>query len=205
MPVDATAAAARQVLVSAWERPATLHGTCRVVALDGPAGSGKTTLAASVERAADEHRVEVVHMDDLYDGWRGVLSVNALVATLLRCLHADRSAYYRRYDWHAGSYAEVRRVDLPDLLVLEGVGCSTPACDPLVTLRVWVDAPRELRLERGLRRDGVELRDRWEQFLVDEQRVHERDRTRERAELRVDGRTGEVIPAEAAPGPSGRR
>ncbi len=202
---------ADHVLRAALQLPPTLGGRCRVVAVDGPAGSGKTTLAAAIVTTAADRAaglLEVVHLDDLYDGWRGVRHVNALVATVLRSLHAAGEAAYLRYDWDRAAYAEVRRIDLPDLLVLEGVGSSVPAVDPLVTLRVWVDAPVALRLDRGLRRDGEHLRPEWEQFLRDEQEVHARDRTRERADLLVDGTTGRVSPAVArsvAPAPHGRR
>ena len=189
----ATSWAAEQVLAAALARHATLGRASRAIAVDGPAGSGKTTLAGQVADAARSHgTVAVVHLDDLYDGWRGVLSVNALVATVLRCLHADGEAAYRRYDWHRGEHAEVVRLDLPDLLLVEGVGASVPAVDRLLTLRVWVDAPRDRRLARGLARDGEHLRAEWEQFLLDEAVVHDRDRSRERADVVVDGLTGEV-------------
>ncbi len=191
---------AEAVLAAALERPARVGGRCRVIAVDGQAGAGKTTLAAGVAQAAKHMgtNVEVIHLDDLYDGWRGVLRVNELVASLLRSLHREGQAAYRRYDWHRGAYAEVREVVLPDLLLLEGVGAGPPACDPLLTLRVWVSAPREVRLERGLRRDGEQLRAQWLQFLTDEEQVHARDRTRDRADLLLDGQTGEVT-ASAAP------
>ena len=43
-------------------------GGVRVIAIDGPAGSGKTTLGdALAERGA-----AVLHLDDLYDGWSGL-------------------------------------------------------------------------------------------------------------------------------------
>ena len=203
----ATSQAAEQVLAAALARHATLGRGSRAIAVDGPAGAGKTTLAGQVADVARSHgTVAVVHLDDLYDGWRGVLSVNALVATLLRCLHADGEASYRRYDWHRGEYAEVVRLDLPDLLVVEGVGASVPAVDRLLTLRVWVDAPRDRRLARGLARDGAHLRAEWEQFLVDETVVHDRDHSRDRADIVVDGVTGEVSPSRsAAPAPRGPR
>lgn len=203
--------AAEQVLAAALGRDPTLSRGSRAIAVDGPAGSGKTTLAGQVaDLASAQGSVTVVHLDDLYDGWRGVLSVNALVATVLRCLHADGTAAYRRYDWHRGEYTEVVRVDLPDLLLVEGVGASVPAVDRLTTLRVWVDAPQDRRLARGLARDGEHLRAQWEQFLLDEVVVHERDRSRQRADLVVDGLTGEVSQsgapaAPAAPSPRGPR
>jgi uridine kinase len=163
-----------------------------VVVLDGPAGSGKTTLAGQVAATADGDVVHVVHLDDLYEGWRGVLTVGPRVTALLRSLDESGVATYRRYDWHLGKYAEQHRVELPDLLLVEGVGSSRPDSDDLMTLRVWVEAPRDVRLQRGLARDGEHLRDHWLQFLDDEQQVHRRDRTRERADLVVDGTTGAV-------------
>ena len=91
--------------------------------------------------------------------------------------------------------------------MVEGVGASVPAVDRLLTLRVWVDTPRDRRLARGLARDGAHLRGEWEQFLVDEAVVHDRDHSRDRADIVVDGVTGEVSPSRsrAAPAPRGPR
>lgn len=184
--------AAAHLLDASERAPALLTGRCRVVTVDGPAGSGKTTLAAAAaaEALARGHQVVEVHMDDLYDGWRGVLTVGQQVHDLLQSLHHAGAARYRRYDWHRGEYAEQVVVALPDVLVLEGVGCSPPAADDLVALRVWVEAPRDVRLRRGLRRDGEHLREQWLRFLADEEQVHARDRSRERADVVVDGVTG---------------
>jgi uridine kinase len=190
--------AATRVLAAVREAGVTLGGRCRVVTVDGPAGSGKTTLAGAVlaeaARAEWPDVVEVVHMDDLYDGWRGVLTVADQVHDLVCALRDHGAAAYRRYDWHRAAYAEERRLLLPDLLVLEGVGSSAAACDELVAVHVWVEAPRELRLARGLERDGQVLRAQWLRFVSDEEAVHRRERTRERAHLVVDGVTGAVRP-----------
>jgi uridine kinase len=197
--------AADHVLEVTRRRGATLRARCRVVAVDGPAGAGKSTLAAALARLAtdDGAVVTVLRLDDLYDGWRGVSTVGRQVDALLRSLQQHGTATYRRYDWAAGSYAEQHQVTLPELLVLDGVGSCDPAYDGLLTTRVWVDAPRTLRLTRGLERDGAQLRQEWLRFMTDEERLHARDRTRERADIEVDGVSGQV--RRPAPGPSGPR
>ena len=189
---------AARLVDAAGLRPARLGGRCRVIALDGPAGAGKTTLATAVaaEALARDHEVAVVHMDDLYDGWRGVLTVGQQVRGLLRALQETGTAAYRRYDWHRAGYGEKCTVALPDVLVLEGVGCSDPGSDHLVSLRVWVEAPDDVRIARGLHRDGAHLREQWLTFMADEAHVHDRDRTRARADVVVDGVTGLIRRAE---------
>ena len=185
---------AARLLDAAEGAPPRVGRRCRVVAIDGPAGAGKTTLAHAVAAEAGErgHDVALVHMDDLYDGWRGLLRVGQQVHDLLLDLHREGAASYRCYDWHRSAYGEVRTVTLPDVLVLEGVGCCDPASEQLLSLQVWVEAPADVRLERGLRRDGVHLREQWLAFMADEEALHTRDRTRERADVVVDGVTGAI-------------
>ena len=46
-----------------------------VLAIDGPAGSGKSTLAGEIARAfAGTYDIEVIHLDELYNGWDNALS-----------------------------------------------------------------------------------------------------------------------------------
>ncbi len=51
----------------------------QIIAVDGPAGAGKTTLAKKIESALGYKSVHVIHMDNLYDGWE-----NALTQTLTK-------------------------------------------------------------------------------------------------------------------------
>lgn len=174
---------ARAVLALARSRPATL-GTGRLLCVDGPAGSGKTTLAAAV--AAIEPGSVVVHMDDLYDGWDGLPRVEEQLSGLLEPLSRGVAGTYRRYDWGAGRYAETRTVAPCDLLVLEGVGSGATRYAHLVTVLAWVEASPDLRLRRGLARDGEAMREHWERWQASEEAVFARERTRARADLVVD-------------------
>lgn len=158
-------------------------GSGRLVCIDGPAGSGKTTLAAAVAGAT---RAPVVHLDDLYEGWDGLDGLDAQLRALLRPLAAGRPGSYRRYDWDAEAFAETVEVAPAPLLVVEGVGAGASGHRELVTVLVWVEAPRALRLRRGLERDGHHLREKWWAWQATEDRHHVAHATRARADLVVD-------------------
>lgn len=174
-------------------------GPVTVVVVDGPAGSGKTTLAAAIAKAAQEREVScaVVHMDDLYAGWAGLREGGAAVTALLKDLAAGRPAGYRRFDWSAGRYAENVRVRPTDVLVVEGVGSARTEHLELVSVLVWVEEPDAAeRLRRGLARDGVAAEPHWRRWMADEAELFAEVGTRERADLAVDGR-GALIGARA--------
>ena len=171
-------------------RPPTLGGG-RLICIDGPAGSGKTTLAAAVAELRPGARV--VHMDDLYDGWDGLPHVGDQLDGLLLPLARGEAGSYRRYDWYAGRYAETVPVPQVDLLLLEGVGSGSKGHAGLTTLLAWVTAPEDVRERRGLERDGADLADRWRQWMLDEAAHFDRESTEVRADVVVDG-TGQQPP-----------
>ncbi len=179
------------VVWAAQMKPPSL-GTARLVCVDGAAGSGKSTLGSAVrDVAAGLGTVGLVRSDDLLDGWGGLPEAGVtLQRDVLTPLSQGRPGRYRRYDWHAARFAEEVAVQPVDLLVVEGVGSWRGAYASWVTTLVWVDAPADLRLARGLERDGEALRAEWEQWMVSEERLFRRERTREHADLVVDGTGG---------------
>jgi uridine kinase len=162
-------------------------GRTRLVCVDGPAGSGKTTLATRLATELGKGTT-VVHMDDLYAGWTMTGAVPRLAAGVLEPLADGSPGAYRRYDWDAGEFRpELVPVPVPDVLIVEGCGSSPRQFDPWVTLRIWVEAPQELRMARGIERDGAALTQQWIRWQELEAAVFEAEDTRTRADLRVDG------------------
>lgn len=157
-----------------------LLGVTRLLCIDGPAGSGKSTLA---NRVGDLSGAPVLRMDDLYPGWDGLFSVDPHVLGILDPLATGQPGRYRRYDWSTDAYAEEHVVEPTDLLVLEGVGAGNRRWAHRVSLLVWVEAGDEVRLARGLERDGEAVRDRWMAWMDDERRLFETEGTRDRANL----------------------
>ena len=164
--------------------PARL-GAVRLV-VDGPAGSGKTTYAAALSAALGD--APVVHMDDLYEGWAGALvpRFGRLDAQVLAPLREGKPARYRMYDWDADRCAWI---DVPRhaVLVVEGVGSAAQPVDAWAVLRVWVEVPADLRLARGVTRDGLAIREHWLRFQETEDAHFARDGTPARADVIVDG------------------
>jgi uridine kinase len=187
---DTAGRIAARVLV----QPPTL-GSGRLVCIDGPAGSGKTTLAAALRRRllmvsgpAGAGRVEVVHMDDVYDGWAGLASgIDTVAHSVVAPLRSGAPGRYRRYDWHRGGFAEERLIEPCAVLLVEGVGSAASAYADAITCLVWVEAPSDVRLSRGLARDGADLWEHWVAWRDQEEAMFARERTRERADMVVDG------------------
>ncbi len=170
---------ADRILTLARSRPPTL-GNGRLVCVDGPAGSGKTTLAAAL---AERSGAPVVHMDDLYEGWDGLPHVDAQLEGLLRPLAEGRPGSHRRYDWHLGRFAETVEVPPSELLVLEGVGSGSRGVADLVTVLVWVEAPYDVRMRRGIERDGDAFAPYWHAWAGAEREHFALQGTRDRADL----------------------
>lgn len=182
---DATARVAELALA----RPARL-GPVRLVCVDGPAGSGKSTFAGVLAAHLEARgvRAAVLHLDDLYAGWSGLDGDLAprLAAQVLEPLRRGWAGRYQRYDWMRERFADWVDVPVPEVLVVEGCGAGRRDVAVDAAALVWVEAPATLRLDRGLERDGAAMRPQWERWMLDEQVHFARERTPARADVRLD-------------------
>lgn len=183
------AEAAQRALDLALAGPPGL-GAGRLVRIDGPAGSGKTTLAEQIATLAPG--TPVIHTDDLLTGWDGLPGLAATLGALLRPLVAGEPSSYRRFDWHAGRPAELVAMPTVSLLVLEGVGAGSLTGSGAAGPLVWVEAPHDVRMRRGLERDGDAFAPHWTAWAAAEEQHFTAQRTKERAHLVVDGR-GQIV------------
>lgn len=180
----------RELAADVLGRPARLGGT-RLVAVDGPTGSGKTLFADRLAAAFD-WTVPVVHTDDFLDGWEDQVTFwPRLEEWVLAPLRSGGPGRYRRYDWHAHRFGdEWTTVPPVPVVLLEGVTAARAEIRPELTLSVFVTAPPELCLARSLRRDGVEFRAYLEEWQRGEQRHFGVDATAQLVDLVVDGAPG---------------
>ena len=157
-----------------------------VLAIDGPAGSGKSTLAGEIARAfAGTYDIEVIHLDELYNGWDNALSEELFlrIAQLIAAQRAGKTTDLAIYDWSAAAYSGSREVKAVQLLIIEGVGSSSHLLHANLTTSIWLDIDQSVGLARVLERDGDEIRGEMVKWQNMESEYFARDLTRERADF----------------------
>ena len=175
-------------IASLVARITRLPGPTRLVAVDGPGGSGKTTFAARLLASAGG--ATIVRTDDFASADYPINWWPRMLEQIIEPLARGEQGHYQRYDWSTETLAEWRSVEPAPLVIIEGVSAGRAECAEHLSFIIWIDAPREVRLRRGIERDGPDALDDWKRWMAEEDEHFRRDPTRERADLIVDGTTG---------------
>jgi uridine kinase len=159
-----------------------------LLAIDGPAGAGKTTLAAKLEAEFSAHStVRTIHMDDLYDGWESALG-GALTQTLGEITSAHLNGTkctIKIFNWHLMRFDRQEVIVPTDYLILEGVGAAQAVVRNAGATTYWLDIDAEAGLKRVLARDGAHIEKEMRQWQI-QQAIHfEVDQTRENCEFKL--------------------
>jgi uridine kinase len=109
-----------------------------------------------------------------------------LIEKALKPLATGQPARYQPTNW-GGTEKEPVAIQPGGFVILEGVSASREAFRPYLTYSIWIETPRELRLKRGLERDGEEARAQWEQWMAEEDDYIEREKPQEHADLVLPG------------------
>lgn len=188
--VDSVAELARRIVA----RPIPQRSSCRIVAVDGPGGAGKSTLAGRL--AAALGGIPVVPTDD-FATWDEPLGWwPDFVESVLGPLASGARVRYSSSAW-PGRPPAVVEFGPCTLAIVEGVSSGRRDFAPFLSSLVWVEAPRPLRLARGLERDGAGAAAQWQSWIAAEDEyfaVHEPDR---HADFVVDGAAD--LPEEQVP------
>ena len=166
------------------------HGEKKIVTIDGAAGAGKTTLASelSLHLEATGFTVEIVHMDDIYNGWEKALSED--LASSLRSIvdgYHKGEVHYQIYDWHIKNYTSTKTFASPEILILEGVGSGQRCIRHESNLAIWIEIEAELALQRVIERDGSEIAPYMAQWVIDQASHFLQEETQGAADYCIDG------------------
>jgi len=156
------------------------QGRLVLVGIGGRGAAGKTTLARAVPGA------QIVSTDEFWDG-EG-FDIPRLAREVVEPLAAGRAAQFSSYDWAERRLRGSRTVEPEGIVIVEGVCALHRTLRDAYAVRVWVEAPAELRLSRGVERDGEAARSTWvDVWMPSEDRYVARDDPVGCAHLVVDG------------------
>ncbi|MDX6475723.1 MAG: hypothetical protein QOH95_1234 [Gaiellaceae bacterium] len=184
-PVPELAEILRQIATTVSAREPRIPMDTRIIAIDGPGGAGKSTFAKQLAAALDS--CQVVHTDDFASWDNPVDWWPRLIDEVLEPLSRNEPARFRRSQWEAGEDLGAVEVLPAPRLILEGVTASRQVFRPYLTYSVWIDAAREVRLSRGLKRDGAPSRAQWVKWMAEEDEYRDREHPDAHADLVLSG------------------
>ena len=144
------------------------NGALVMVGIGGHGAAGKTTLARTIPEA------QIVSTDEFWTG--DGFDIERLGREVVAPLSNGTAASFASYDWAARRLRGSRTVEPVGIVVVEGVCALHRTLRDAYAVRIWVDAPYDVRLARGVARDGEAARSTWvEKWMPSEDRYVERD------------------------------
>ncbi len=163
-------------LAAALRRLAPSCGPSRLVAVDGHAGSGKSTFAARLSLALGH--APVLPLDSLATHEEPFEWTGRMRQQVIEPLRRGAPARYVPYDWDTRTFGPPRTLPPAPVVLVEGVGSGRAALRPWLACLLWMELPREESWRRGRRRDGPALETFWDGWTAAERRHFAADPSR---------------------------
>ena len=145
-----------------------------LVTVDGPCASGKTTFAEKLAQALD---ASVVHTDDFVVPHAmktperlavpgGNCDLERLIREVVSPWKNGEHSQYRRYDCRLDRLLPAETIGAEQILILEGCYSNLPGISESADVRLFMDTPEAVRMERLRRRESPESLQRFfEQWI----------------------------------------
>lgn len=132
-----------------------------VISIDGPCGSGKTTISKEIE---EKLHFNILHIDDFYlpfqkrdKNWMNIIAghmdFDRLIDNVLRPYKERHKVNYISYDCHSDKYMQEIPIDLDRFLVIEGSYTAHPLLAKYVDLRIYIDIDKDTQIDRLTKRN----------------------------------------------------
>jgi uridine kinase len=129
---------------------------------------------------------QIVATDEFWTGT--MFDLERLRRSVLDPLLAGRSVAYDGWDWAAKVSRPGRVLRPAGVVIVEGVCALHQMFRHDLAVRVWIDTPAEVRLARGVARDGEASRRTWlDVWMPNEAAYIDRDDPVSCAHLVIDG------------------
>lgn len=147
--------------------------TTPVIAIDGPAAAGKSTLAA---RLGERYGAQVFHMDDFFlqphqrseqrlKAPGGNVDYERFLSQVLLPLQTGAPFDYEAYNCQTG-LMEPRQAQSAPIYIVEGAYALRPDLQPYYDLKVFLDVDPDLQAARILKRNGDRMARRFFQEWI---------------------------------------
>ena len=163
-------------------------GQTKIIIIDGPAGSGKTTLAKSLTGLFEN--CPIIHMDEIYEGWESALlprTSKNLVEWIINPLLENKSIEYIKYDWNLGQRIEKIVINNSKVIIIEGVGSSSFEISKHASLKLWIEVNKETGINRVLTRDGQQIQEQMKKWQTRESKFFIENNSKENSDVWIDG------------------
>lgn len=140
-----------------------------IIAIDGPAGAGKTTLASDIAISMGRFmKVHTLHMDNLYNGWQTPFDTPWIssITSAVQSHKVSKKYSLPFFDWHLSRYSAPIEQPTSRLLILEGVGAGNSQIASELTALIWMEINPKSGLERVLHRDGHDIAEPMKNWLT---------------------------------------
>lgn len=145
----------------------------KIIAIDGGGGAGKSTLASNLSEELGH--CPIIHTDD-FASWENSQNwYPRMIEQVLGPLKQNKVARFQRYDWNKNELSDWLTVEPQEFVILEGVTSARKEFRPFLSFSLFVDTNAEVRLRRGLERDGPEAKDQWLKWMREEDEYLARD------------------------------
>lgn len=170
-----------------------------VVGIDGGSGAGKTSLAQHLQQELPN--VTIIATADFmvplsqqaqshYKKIGGEMDWQRLKEQVLIPLAMNKAAKYWCYEPAEPMTQQWKEVPPQGIVIVEGIYSTRLELAPYYDLKIWVDAPKHIRLARNIAKDGHQTKAYWEQeqlpqeqYYIDEHLPHKY------ADMLLDGST----------------
>ena len=145
-----------------------------LITIDGPCASGKTTLALKLSEVFE---AAVIHTDDFVVPHErktadrlaipgGNCDAERLCKEVVVPWKRDQTVKYRKYDCGLRRLLPERTLPECKMLIIEGSYCNLPSIREYADLRLFVDTPENIRMERLQKRESPESLKRFRQVWI---------------------------------------
>jgi uridine kinase len=151
-----------------------------IIGIDGPGGSGKSTFAKELIEIMKN--TEIVHMDDFYKSEKmrtesgssfeigAFFDWRKLESQVLIPFSENVGISFQKYDWPSDSLKYWQSISKESNIIVEGVYSIRNELSPYYDLKIWIDCPAEICLTRGIERDGIEIKEYWQNVWLKQEK-----------------------------------